>query len=135
MGSGLVGLALQPEWSRITGNARVVLLAMAHSAYDRPRDGIPAATYWRGQDYLIAVIRGEIPDPGTAEYQAAEKAIGREIRKLVQAGAIERVTGAAGRRRSRYRLTLDHWPAASGHVDNPVDEDDTPEIAPHQMSG
>lgn len=101
MGAALVQRALMQP---IDADAKVLLCAMAMTALDVARNGQPAAIYYGGQNYLIAVIRGEIPDHGTPEYQAAEQAVKRRMLKLKRAGLIELTAPASRHRPARYQL-------------------------------
>lgn len=110
MGAMLVGAALNPHWAQLSETDRLILITMAHTALDNSRTGDrPARVYWAGHEYLMAVLLGHEPDPGTPEWEAARKRVQRSIGRLIAAGTIERVDAANGRKRTRYRIRLDEF--------------------------
>lgn len=110
MGAMLVGAALNPHWAQLTDTDRLILITMAHTALDSSRSAdIPARVYWGGHEYLMTVLLGHEPERGTAEYAAAKKRVQRSIGRLVDAGTLERIATANGKKRTRYRLCLDEF--------------------------
>lgn len=110
MGAALVGAALNPHWAQLAETDRLILVTMAHTALDTSRrTEIPARVYWAGHEYLMTVLLGREPERGTSDYEAAKKRVQRSISRLIEAGTIERITVANGKKRTRYRLCLDEF--------------------------
>lgn len=87
----------------LSPNARLVLLGMARVAHDKgsPPD-IPEACYWGGWEYLATFWLGY------PKYDhAAEVAVARAIRELIDAGLIVAMGRWGGSRGPRmYRLSI-----------------------------
>lgn len=100
---------MNPHWAKLGQAERLILVTMAHTALDKPSQGRPAGIYWAGHEYLMIVLIGHQPPRGSSEYLAAQKRIQRSIRKLIDAGAIEKIKAAQGRHRTRYRVHIDNF--------------------------
>lgn len=108
LGARLVGAALNAYWAaRLNPVERLVLVTMAHTAHDTANgNGHAAGEYWGGHDVLMATVLGDIPNPGTTEYNNAKKLIQRAVATLIEAGAIERTAAAHRGRQARYKVVL-----------------------------
>jgi hypothetical protein len=100
MGAELVGLVLV-RWTHVSDRAFRILIRMALTALDSPKDGNPAATYRGGRDLLAMSLR---TDKGTLETRY--RAVKRAIAELSEAGAIQHIHGGWAGQRAVYRLTL-----------------------------
>lgn len=136
MGAGLVALVLT-RWTHLPDQQWRVLVRMAHTALDQPRDGQPAATYYGGHELLARTLRREYPPPGKARDNVL-----RDVRRiaagLAAAGAIKPIdTGQPIRQGNgrTYLLTLAqigggvHNPSSAGVVNPSSAGDDSPSSA------
>jgi hypothetical protein len=83
----------------LSPNARVVLERMAWATLDAPQGDKPAATYWRGWEYL-ALPFGEPID------QAARRKVTRAITELVGKGYVKPLDVAHRGQRQSYLITV-----------------------------
>ena len=108
MGIRLVTEALSPEWGHLSETARLVLIAMCHTALDKATGSNPARLYFGGHETLILALTGnDSSDPtwsGTKGHQAAQRRIRRAVRELVDAGVIELRQRANGKDHAVYRI-------------------------------
>lgn len=65
---------------RLSGNAYKVLVVMAMSALDKPKDGRPASLYWGGWDALAVALGYDDAARGSAGHNAVARAV-RELKK------------------------------------------------------
>ena len=76
MGIRLVTEALSPEWGHLSETARLVLIAMCHTALDKAQGDHPARRYFGGHESLILTLTGrDSTDPTwsrTREHRAAQ---------------------------------------------------------------
>lgn len=101
MGAHLVGFVLT-RWTHVSDRAFRVLVRMAHTALDKPKEGQPAGVYRGGRELLAMALRSEKGTPET-RYRAVKRAVA----ELSQAGAIQHVQGGWAGQNSVYRLTLE----------------------------
>ncbi len=119
MGYQLVASALQPQWGGVlTSTERLCLLIMCQVALDDSTGGLPPRTFWGGTEYLILMLRGDVPAKGSPEYGTAKEQVRRALRKLEAVGAIKRSRIAVNAMRAEYTITV-HAPQLP--VDNPPD--------------
>ena len=109
MGARLVTQALNPVWANLSDTARLVLIAMCHTAKDQPAPGAPAQRYFAGHDNLILTLTGEDgalpPYRGSTAHKNAQRRVKRAIQELTEAGAIELVEPAHRGRQATYLVT------------------------------
>lgn len=102
MGARLVSSALHPYWAQLSHLQHRVLVVMAQTALDLPGRGHQRAVYWAGRDYIALCIYGT-DKPTRAQLDTIQRAQS----SLIDLGAIERIDAANGRRRARFKITLD----------------------------
>lgn len=116
MGATLVTQVLA-YWTDVSEPAFRILVRMAVTALDTPRDGKPAAVYHGGRELLAMTFRSQ-----KGSERTRNRAVAKAIAELTQLGAIEHLaTGWAGQR-AVYKLTLDRAEQArmGGPTDHPV---------------
>lgn len=108
MGIRLVTQALSPQWGHLSETARLVLIAMCHTALDKPHGTTPARRYFGGHEQLILTITGQDSrDPdwaGSDQHVAAQRRMKRAMRQLVDSGAVEVITRANGKQKAVYEV-------------------------------
>lgn len=100
MGANLVAQVLT-RWTHVSDRAFRVLVRMALTALDKPKDDAPAATYFAGRELLAMTLRTE----GGTE-QSRYRAVAKVIAELIEARAIERTDSGRTGHNAVYRLTL-----------------------------
>ena len=109
MGARLVTQALSPEWACLSDTARLVLIAMCHTAKDHPSEHQAAGQYFAGRDYLILALSGCDPDDddwrSTSSYRTWTQRIKRATRELVSAEAVVLLRPAHRGRHAIYEVT------------------------------
>jgi hypothetical protein len=100
MGVALIGEALRvmDGNTKLSGNARSALLAMAYRALDKGKGDRPPRVYFGGWLYLQASLRGEITP-------ASHRAVARAMDELTDQGLIVKVRHG-GRTTAAYELLL-----------------------------
>lgn len=123
-----------------------LLVFMASMALDEPRDGQPACLYWGGQERLGLAIGRPTPakpaddDPSPAaegarrERRLVFEAVRTDVKKLIEARAIERVRQGGYGGRSEYRLTLAQAPLQVGSMSSPTERTSGPQAPPEPGS-
>ncbi|HXM54563.1 MAG TPA: hypothetical protein VOB72_04175 [Candidatus Dormibacteraeota bacterium] len=99
MGANLVAQVLT-HWTHVSDRAFRVLVRMAVTALDKPKDGAPAAVYFAGRELLAMSLRG-----GGTE-QSRFRIVSRVVAELIEVGAIERTDSGRTGHHAVYRLTL-----------------------------
>lgn len=92
-------------WSHLPDRPHRLLLHMAHII----KDDTKAPTYWGGREAMCQALGLE---PQTA---ASHQTVKVTVRRLVDAGALERTMHGHAGKRSEYRLTLER-----GNTSNPL---------------
>ncbi|MGN8690171.1 hypothetical protein ACTND8_09735 [Atopobiaceae bacterium HCP3S3_F7] len=119
MGYQLVNLAIDPTLGQhLTHRARLALITMCHSAFDKPAPGRAAAEYYGGHAGIAFAITGRPGAPDNAGKLAAKRA----IKELLDAGLIKRGRDAEWNRTASFIIVLGgrYKPAL------PVDNSDQP---------
>ena len=107
MGIELVGLTLQPEWAKLSNAPRIILVAMALHARDKPTKRIPAAVYFGGHKLLCLAYYGAVPNgPEDPDYGPRLRQIRYYVDLLEKAGAIQTYGRDRYQGNFQYRLTL-----------------------------
>jgi hypothetical protein len=115
MGATLVTQVLA-YWTDVSDPAFRILVRMAVTALDTPKDGKPAGVYHAGRELLAMSFRSQRGNARTRN-----RAVAKAVAELTAAGAIEHLaTGWAGQR-AVYKLTLDRAEKArmGGLTDHP----------------
>lgn len=110
MGASLVAQVLA-RWTHVSDRAFRVLVRMAVTALDKPKDGKPANIYHGGRELLAMALR---TDGGSADTRY--RAVKRAVAELSEAGAIQHIQSGWAGRNAVYRLTL-------GATDSVADDD------------
>jgi hypothetical protein len=100
MGAQLVNKALA-HWTHVSDRAFRLLIRMAVTALDKPKDGKPASIYFGGRELLAMTLR---TDKGSD--RSRYRVVARALAELVDAGAIERADSGRQGHNAVYRLTL-----------------------------
>lgn len=113
MGANLVTQVLA-QWTHLSDRAFRVLVRMAVTALDKPKDGKPANIYHGGRELLAMSLRSEKGSTGT-RYRSVKRAVA----ELSEAGAIQHLRSGWAGQNAVYRLTLGNAQA--------VEDDSEPE--------
>lgn len=113
MGAHLVSQVLA-HWTHVSDRAFRVLVRMAVTALDQPKDGRPPKIYHGGRDLLAMALR---TDKGTP--QTRYRAVKRAVAELIEEGAIKHLASGWAGQKAVYRLTLER--AGSPAIDDPDD--------------
>lgn len=100
MGAHLVARVLA-DWTHVSDRAFRVLVRMALTALDKPKDGNPADTYFGGRELLAMTLRS---DGGSED--SRNRIVARVVAELIKVGAIERTDSGRTGHNAVYRLTL-----------------------------
>jgi hypothetical protein len=100
MGANLVGRVLS-NWTHVSDRAFRVLVRMAHTALDHPKEDTPADHYFAGRELLAMTLRAT----GGTE-QSRYRVVARVVAELIEVGAIERIDSGRTGHSAVYRLTL-----------------------------
>ena len=101
-------------WARLSPRARSLAKTIAALVLDTPsqqRPDKPVLTYFGGHDLLVLAEYGV--SPGDVGYDSARRNLSRNVSELIQAGFLDVVEPAIGRRhRPVYRVNphpVDSW--------------------------
>ncbi|MBE7699238.1 hypothetical protein H9623_02815 [Oerskovia sp. Sa1BUA8] len=113
-------------WHSLPHRPFRLLVFMAFMALDESREGQAACLYWGGQERLGLAIGRPAPakpdeddlspaaEDARRERRLVFEAVRTDVKKLIDAGAIERVRQGGYGGRSEYRLTLTQTPLQVG---------------------
>jgi hypothetical protein len=109
MGASLVGEVLA-RWTHLPDRQFRILLRMAHTALDNPKDDQPARLYFGGHVLLAMTLRTPYPYGDDQESDRARATIHRHVREavagLIEQSAIERHGTAHTGHQQDYWITL-----------------------------
>jgi hypothetical protein len=123
MGANLVTQVLA-HWTHVSDRAFRVLVRMAVTALDKPKDGKPANIYHGGRELLAMSLRSE-----KGSLDTRHRSVKRAVAELSEAGAIQHLRSGWAGQNAVYRLTLGGTQAAiddsepdemGGLIDPPV---------------
>lgn len=115
-------------WHSLPHRPFRLLVFMAFMALDEDREGQAACLYWGGQERLGLAIGRPAPakpdeddltpaaEDARRERRLVFEAVRTDVKKLIEAGAIERVRQGGYGGRSEYRLTLTQTPPQVGSI-------------------
>jgi hypothetical protein len=106
MGAHLANKVLA-HWTHVSDRAFRVLIRMALTALDKPKDDKPASIYFGGRELLAMTLR---TDKGSD--RSRYRVVARVLAELVEAGAVERADSGRQGHNAVYRLTLSRGRAA-----------------------
>lgn len=131
MGSRLVSLVLA-RWTHVSDRAFRVLVRMAHTALDEPKDGQPAGLYFGGRDLLAMTLRNE----RGGKPDSLARSVRYALDELIEAGAIKRLHHGRAGRNTVYELTLANEPAVrkTGQGESHVPPEEESSVPPQGES-